>query len=106
MNNYFLAAEADIKQLYKKHIGKPVNKETIAALSKDIANYIAPENVISIEFKKSAKGKYYVYPSNLYTLLVLKGIVLPYQLVEGKDSIQIDGRVFSFIDGKCSINTI
>ena len=106
MNNYFLAAETDIKKLCKKYIGKTVSAEVSKSLAKDISDYVFPIDTISIELRRNTKGKYYVYPGNLYTLLVLKGIVLPYQLVEGKDSIQIEERVFSFIDGKCSINTL
>ena len=106
MNNYFLAAENDIKKLCKKYVGKPVSKVISDSLAKDIAEYIFPTETISIELRKSNKGKYYVYPGNLYTLLALKGIILPYQLVDGKDSIHIEDRGFSFIDGKCSIKTI
>lgn len=106
MNNYFLSAEEGIKKLCKKYVGKTVSTEISNSLAKDIADYILPTNAISIELRKSNKGKYYVYPGNLYTLLVLKGIILPYQLVDGKDTIQIEDRIFSFIDGKCSIKTL
>ncbi len=103
MNNYFLSAEEGIKQLCKKYVGKPVTAETSDSLASDIADYVLPKDTISIELRRSSKGKYYVYPGNLYTLLILKGIVLPYQLVDGKDTIHIADRTFSFIDGKCSI---
>ena len=106
MNNYFLAAENDIKKLCRKYVGKPVSKVISDSLAKDITEYVLPTGTVLIELRKNTKGKYYVYPNNLYTLLVLKGIVLPYQLVEGKDSIQIEDRIFSFIDGKCSTKTI
>ena len=106
MNNYFLAAETDIRKILKTYVGKAVNKEIAAQITKDIEDYIFLKQSISIELRKSPKGKHYIYPTNLYTLLVLKGIVLPYKLVEGKDTIQIDDRIFSFIDGKCSIKNI
>ena len=106
MNNYFLATETGIRKILKTYVGKSVNKEAGVSIAKDITDYIMPTGAISIELKKNTKGKYYVYPSNLYTLLILKGVVLPYTLVEGKDAIQIDDRLFSFIDGKCSIKTI
>ena len=106
MNNYFLAAETAIRKILKTYVGKPVNKEITARITKDITDYVLPKEVISIELRKSPKGKHYVYPTNLYTLLILKGIVLPYGLVEGRDTIQIDDRIFSFIDGKCSIKNL
>lgn len=106
MNNYFLAAENDTKKLCKKYVGKPISDEVSRRLTSDISNYVSPVDTVSIELRKTTKGKYYVYPRNLYTLLVLKGGVLPYSLVEGKDSIQIAERVFSFIDGKHSITTV
>jgi len=106
MNNYFLSAETDIRKILKTYVGKSVSKETSINITKDIIDYVMPKEAMSIELRKSPKGKHYVYPNNLYTLLVLKGIVLPYGLVEGRDTIQIDDRVFSFIDGKCSIKNI
>ena len=106
MAEYTLEITQDLKNIYKKYIGKTISPETSGSLTKDITDYILPTKALSIELRKNTKRKYYVCPKNLYTSLVLKGIVLPYQLVKGKDSIQIDDRVFSFVDGKCSIKTI
>lgn len=106
MNNYFLAAENDIKKIFKTYIGKPLTSKIAESITQDITDYLSPKEAISLIVKKNSKGRYTVCPSNLYTLLVLKGIVLPYRLVEGKDTIQIDDRIFSFIDGKYSIKNI
>ena len=106
MNNYFLAIENDIKKILKTYVGKSLTNKLAENVSKDIEDYIYTKDTISIKIKKGCTGKYVAYPSNLYTFLVLKGIVLPYGLVEGKDTIQIDDRIFSFIDDKCSIKNI
>ena len=106
MNNYFLTAENDIKKILKTYVGKPLTNKTPENIVKDIEDYLSPKEAISLVVKKNSKGRYIVYPNNLYTLLILKGIVLPYKLIEGRDTIQIDDRVFSFIDGTCSIKNI
>ena len=106
MAEYNLEITQDLKNIYKKYIGKIVSQEVSDSLAKDITEYILPTKALSIKLRKNTKRKYYVCPKNLYTSLVLKGIVLPYQLVKGKDSIRIDSRVFSFVDGKCLIKTI
>ena len=103
MAEYNLEITQGLKNIYKKYIGTALSTGSADAIANDITNYLLPTDAISIELKKGGHGKYYILPKNLYTFLIIKGIHLPYQLVNGKDSIQVGDEILSFVDGKPSI---
>ena len=88
----------------KEFLGRPIDDNFINNIKERFHNQL--HDLYDIDYKnidlevKRVNDRIELIPKNLYTLLLLKGIFVPFELLEGLETYESDIGIFFFKDGK------